>query len=302
MLTAPDRVAAWVAGRQLALITTPQLRASGLQHDAIGTRRRKGLLHRVHHGVYLFGTSTFLPGARELAAVLACGESGCVSHESAAALWGLIAHHDGDVHITIAGSSRRRREGIQIHRMGALDPDDVRELRGIPVVSPARALLDYAPIAAPAALERSIAEAYALRLTTERELSRMVARNPHRPGVGVLRAELAREQGPRWTRREGERQVKELIRRADLPPPLTNVVVAGYEADFFWPQQRLVVEFDGYQFHGHRRAFERDRRRDAAHVLAGYRVIRITWRQLTEEPLRVAAILAAALSANRAPG
>ena len=89
-----------------------------------------------------------------------------------------------------------------------------------------------------------------------------------------------------------------LLREARLPQPLTNVRVAGFEADFFWPDRKLIVEFDGYQFHGHRAAFERDRKRDAAHVLAGYRVIRVTWRQLTEEPLAVVATIARALASR----
>jgi very-short-patch-repair endonuclease len=87
-----------------------------------------------------------------------------------------------------------------------------------------------------------------------------------------------------------------LLRDARLPEPLTNVRVAGFEADFFWPDQKLIVEFDGYQFHGHRRAFERDRRRDQAHIAAGYTVIRVTWRQLTEEPLAVVATISRVLA------
>lgn len=87
-----------------------------------------------------------------------------------------------------------------------------------------------------------------------------------------------------------------LIRAAGLPTPQTQVRIAGWPADFLWPDQKLIVEFDGYQFHGHRAAFERDRRRDQAHIAAGYTVIRITWRQLTEEPLTVVATIATLLS------
>jgi very-short-patch-repair endonuclease len=90
-----------------------------------------------------------------------------------------------------------------------------------------------------------------------------------------------------------------LIRAAKLPPPRTNTPVAGFEADFVWPEHKLIVEFDGYQFHGHRQAFERDRRRDQAHVAAGYRVIRVTWRQLEHEPYTVVAAIAMALGPNR---
>jgi very-short-patch-repair endonuclease len=73
------------------------------------------------------------------------------------------------------------------------------------------------------------------------------------------------------------------------------VRVAGYEVDLFWPEQRLVVEIDGYQFHGHRRAFERDRRKQMALVAAGFTVIRVTWRQLCQEPMVVVGAIARAL-------
>ncbi|MGI8904256.1 MAG: endonuclease domain-containing protein [Solirubrobacteraceae bacterium] len=75
---------------------------------------------------------------------------------------------------------------------------------------------------------------------------------------------------------------------------------AGYEVDFLWPRQRLVVEVDGFALHGHRGAFERDRRKDMAFVAAGQRVIRVTWRQIVEDPFAVVAGLARALDA-RAP-
>jgi very-short-patch-repair endonuclease len=49
-----------------------------------------------------------------------------------------------------------------------------------------------------------------------------------------------------------------------------------------------VVELDGYAFHGDRSAFERDRLRDASLQLAGYRVLRVTYRRLRAEPALVA--------------
>jgi very-short-patch-repair endonuclease len=293
-----DRVAAWVASQQLAVIEIQQLYACGIGRNAVTRRIRSGLLHRLHHGVYLFGQPTLLPGAVELAAVMACGDSAFVSDRSATGLWKIAAGDDGPVHVTVRRSGRSR-SGIVMHRVAKIDPRDVTHLRGIPIVTPARAILDLAAGATGDELERAIAEAYALRLTTEAELRRVISRNPLKPGVAALRAELAREGGPAWTRREAERRVKLLIRQANLPTPVYNRKVAGYNADFFWPANRLIVEVDGYRFHSSRWAFERDRKRDAAHVLAGYRVIRITWRQLTEEPFSVVAIIAGALSAGR---
>ena len=65
--------------------------------------------------------------------------------------------------------------------------------------------------------------------------------------------------------------------------------------DFLWPAQRLIAETDGYETHGTREAFERDRRRDQLLDAAGYRTLRFTWRQLRDEPNRIADTLRAAL-------
>ncbi len=295
-----DRAAAWIARQQLALVTTRQLIAAGLTREGIGRRRKRRTLHHIHHGVYLRGQPPLLPGARELAAVLALGDRAVVSHRSAAALWGLVLPGDGPVDVTVASRSRRSRRGIRVHCVPYLHAAERTLYNGIPITSPARALLDFAAQAEGDELERAIGEAYALKLCAERDLRRTIDRNPHRTGVAALRAELDREGGPAWTRREAERRMKLLLRKARLPAPLVNHPVEGFLADFVWPDCKLIVEVDGYQFHGHRQAFERDRRRDAAHALAGYTVIRVTWVQLTQEPIATAVTIARALEVARA--
>lgn len=74
-----------------------------------------------------------------------------------------------------------------------------------------------------------------------------------------------------------------------------NAVVERLEVDFVWRPQRLVVEIDGFAYHGSRPAFEKDHRRDARLVVAGYRVLRFTWRQIVDEVERVAADVAVTL-------
>ena len=69
-----------------------------------------------------------------------------------------------------------------------------------------------------------------------------------------------------------------------------------FRVDFLWRQQRLIVETDGRDVHSTRQAFERDRKRDQRLMLAGWRVVRFTWRQITREPERVAATLRALLA------
>jgi very-short-patch-repair endonuclease len=67
-----------------------------------------------------------------------------------------------------------------------------------------------------------------------------------------------------------------------LPRPECNVAVLGYEVDFVWSEQRVIVELDAFATHGSAFAFERDRARDRALQAAGWSVIRVTARQLDE--------------------
>jgi very-short-patch-repair endonuclease len=294
----PDRLASRVARRQLNLISVEQLHAAGFGDAMITRRRNRATLHRVHRGVYLFGTDVLLPGAPELAAVLACGPDAWVRRRSALSLLELIPPRQGDIEIAVL-RNRASRSGIAVRRLTALPDIDRETANGIPITAPPFALLEFAAVANGDELERAIAEAYALKLVSEPQLRAALDRHAGRVGVVALRVELDRIGGPQWTDREGERRMKLLLRQAGLPIPVTRMKVAGFKADFFWREYRLIVEFDGYQYHGHRYAFERDRRRDQAHIAAGYTVIRFTWRQLEAEPLRVIAVIANAIGAAR---
>jgi very-short-patch-repair endonuclease len=259
-------------------------------------RARAGRLHRVRRGVYLVGHPTPLPGARELAGVLACGAGTVVSHRSAARLWGLTTRTEGAVEVSVVARNCKPRPGLRVHRVGHLDPRDRAMKNGIPVTSPARALVDFAASATPEELEWALANARARALVNDEQLSEALDRAGNRAGVGALRAVLRHQGGPRLTRSEAERLLLRMIRAARLPEPEANARVAGIEVDFVWPRARVIVEVDGFAFHGHRGAFERDRQRDMALRDAGYEVIRVTWRQLVDEPLRVIAHIARALA------
>jgi very-short-patch-repair endonuclease len=291
----PEAVVAMVAAHQLGLITTPQLHVAGVGRGVVQRRLANGMLHRRYRGVYLVGHPILLPGAAELAGVLACGRQTFVSHRSAARLWGLVQTSGGDVEVTVAGRECRSRHGLLVHSVEALAAADQAERRGIPVTAPARALIDFASTTGRDDAERAIAEGFALKLVTEQQLRGAADRAPNRAGVARVKAILGQPGGPSRTRSDGERAMLRLIRAAHLPPPRTNYHVAGYSADFCWPDERLIVELDGYDFHSNRAAFERDHRRDIAHRDAGYEVLRFTGRQLEEAPVYVATVIARAL-------
>ena len=73
-----------------------------------------------------------------------------------------------------------------------------------------------------------------------------------------------------------------------LPTPVANAVVAGFTVDFVWPNAKLIVETDGFTYHSMPTVFESDRDRDQQLMLAGYRVARFTYNQLTRHRKRSA--------------
>jgi very-short-patch-repair endonuclease len=70
----------------------------------------------------------------------------------------------------------------------------------------------------------------------------------------------------------------------------------AYKADFLWRDEKLIAETDGRDVHTTRKAFEHDRLRDQRLILAGFTVVRFTWRQLVNEPRRVAEALRSLLA------
>ncbi len=254
-----------------------------------------GSLHRVLPSVLSLVHPVLEPLARETAALLYAGDDCVLSHGTAAALWG-VAPAPPFVALTVVGRGVEKQPGLRVHRVRTLDAGDVRMKHGFPVTAPARTIIDFAAAHPADAVARALNEARVLRLVTDAELTAALGRCPGRTGTRCVRQLLAAEHGPAITRSEAERRLERLVAEAQLPRPQCNVRVENHLVDVLWPLQRLVVEVDGYGFHGHRRAFENDRRRDQALAAAGYQVLRVTWRQLCDEPIAVATRLAQALA------
>jgi very-short-patch-repair endonuclease len=279
---------------QNGAIDTEQLRAAGLTRHAIHARVKRGRLVRQFHGAYVVGDPELMPLARQSAALLSLGPTALLSHRSAAALWGLATADPEMIDVTIVGCNRRPREGVRLHRVQRLDPRDIATQSNLRVTSPARTMLDFAVQATPTELADAFGEARAKRLLTDAALTGALKRAPrNHQGAALVRTML--REGGTYDRSKAERLMRRLCRQAQLPQPLVNVRLSGFLVDFYWPDHRLIVEVDGYGTHGSRRAFESDRRRDQVQAAAGYLVIRITWRQLQDEPLAVIARIAQAM-------
>jgi very-short-patch-repair endonuclease len=229
-----------------------------------------------------------------LAAVLACGDGAVLSHRSAAALWGLRPTERSGVDVTVCRRLRGRR-GIEVREL-PLARDESATRDGVPVTSVPRTLMDLAAVLPRPQLQRAAEQAEALMLTDPLTLDAMLARGAGRHGIHNLRAVVARGIQPTVTRSELERRFLEMLERAGLPRPRVNerLTIDGrwIEVDCAWPDRRVIVELDGHAYHSTRTAFERDRARDRALQAAGWRVVRVTWRQLHQDAGAVATHLA----------
>lgn len=246
-----------------------------------------------------------------MAAVLASESGAVLSHRSAAGLWNLLPHGRRPPEVT-RPRGFRSVVGIVAHR-SVLLPDEVEEVDGIPATSVARTLLDLAGVVAcrqertftAGRLERAFNEAEVRGLTSRVSVPELLARHAGTRGVGVLLRLLEENDAAAGIAKEElEARFAELLRAHRVPAPRRNadLAVRGrfFNVDCLWRHERVIVELDGRAVHGTARAFERDRKRDRLLTVDRWRVMRVTWAQLRDEPEAIVADLKGLLATRDA--
>ncbi len=275
-----------LAGRQWGVVTVGELLACGMTRDAIVVRKRTGILHRVHRGVYAVGRRELSMEGRFLAATKACGASAALSHLAAGRLWGFVGEEPEIVDVTVTGKNSRRHSGIRVHRVSELAPQDTTKRAGIAITTPVRTLADLAAMVDERELRRLVRRAQGVRKVTLRQLAAIHRRRHGRRGNAKLGRVIALGVAP--TRSELEDVVLDLLLDAGFDPPEVNqalridgrVVVP----DFRWPREHVVLEADGTAWHDNPIARADDLERQRFLESAGERVLRVTWRQAVETP------------------
>lgn len=273
------------------------LHAAGLRRRALEGAVRRGDLVLVGADVLSArAVDDELAGLR----CAAVGLDGVASGPSAALVWGLDLLQQRALHeVTVARDRSRARWPATTVRRRDLADADVTVRDGLPVTTPLRTALDVlrdlplpdAVVVVDAALRAG--------LLSEAALLRAVAALP--AGVGRPRAVRAAGLVDARCGSALESVCRVLLAGAGLPAPETQLVVRGRDGrvvgrvDFAWPEQRLVVEADGFAFHADRRQYREDRRRTNALVLAGWTVLRFSWEDVVEAPDAVVAAVRAAL-------
>jgi hypothetical protein len=242
----------------------------GLSSRAIGRRVESGDLIPVHAGVYAVGYVRVDPLSRAAAAVLACGEDAILSHESAAALWGMGTW---PAIPEVIACSRRRRPGIHTHRCPKLTRRDITHQRGIRTTSPARTTLDIALKTPIKQLIRAVNDAENAGWLRRNQVIDVLKRNPGHKGAPKLRYVVGLDP----TRSGFEDDFPADCVAVGLPKPSMNAIVAGYVVDALFPEPKVIIELDSWAHHRDRASFESNRERDAATLDAGFVTVRLTW-------------------------
>jgi Protein of unknown function (DUF559) len=264
----------------------------------------------IHPGVARLPGAPLTVQARIEAAVLATGPGSLASHRSAALLWGAPPPADDvdEVDVIVARSRRPAElDGVVVHR-----PTDRADLRpvhrsGIAACNPLRVAVDLGAVASYARVEAAVETFLITGVVSMRALEATLARHARRghEGIGALRAALDRRiLGRKPSDSLLEVAFASLVTRRGLPLPVFHptIVLDGraYVPDFAYHGERVIIEVDGYETHGSRRAFERDRMRDAHFAAHGWLSLRFTWLNVIRRPDVVSRRLAAALAQRRA--
>ncbi|MDX6719012.1 MAG: hypothetical protein QOJ63_1266 [Solirubrobacteraceae bacterium] len=294
---------AGLASGQHGVLARRQLLSLGFTPQEIKGMLADRRLLAIHRGVYAVGHGALTERSRWMAAVLACGPGALLSHRSCAALRHLRATAISYVEV-IVPTERGRIAGVRPYLCRRLQAQDRDEVDGIPCTSVALTLLGLAAVLPRRGVERACDEAEVLELFDLTALDDVLERFRGARGAATLRA--VRDEHPigtTRTRRELEERALALFAHHAIPRPAVNAIVTTpsgipREVDFLWRRERLVLETDGMRFHSTPRQIERDRRKEAELVRAGYRVVRMTWDQIVRDPSTATLTLSAALKAR----
>ena len=293
------------AKRNGGIITRREVLALGYPDRTFNRRVNEGVFVRVVPGVFS------LPGLATSSDILLRAAEvhfgAVVSHRSAARIHEMSPIRGNELEVTVTHRGTHKFPGVTVHQTTDLLPEHVTLVRGTRLTAPARTIVDLASVLSRVNLERVLDNALAaakVDLGTLVELFAALSRKG-KPGVRKLQPLLERRVGsPILQTSELEARMSLLLERAGLPEPAREFEapwlrpISG-RIDFAFTDHKVLVECDGRKWHAKYDAFEIDRRRDNAAQLAGWTVLRFTWRMVVDDPVAVVADIRRALEAGQ---
>ena len=281
-----------VAAGQSGVITSSQLRDAGVTHWGRDSLLAKGALRRVGRQVFASASSDPVDSWEQdlWIAVLRAGAgagAGVVAYRrSAAAWWSFDGCGKGVVEVAVRPGHQSRLAVAS--RPKLLPPEHVTTLRGMPITTPARTLVDLGSVLDDGIVERALESALRRKLVTVRELESLLALTRLRGGRAIRRVLSRRPSGAPSTESDAETLFLQLARNCGLPEPRRQypVVLRGrrYRIDFAWLETRIAVEIDGAATHATPSALRSDLFRQNGVILDGWMVLRYTWFDIVSHP------------------
>ena len=282
------------AERRHGLLTVDDLTAAGIGEREIRRWVARGRIEVEARGVFRIGGCPATTEATILAAVLVHDRATWASHLTAAWLFELPGFgRPGRVEVTRTRGTSSRRSAALVHRTTAVPDHHVTVVRSIPVTTLARTVFDLAPRLGERRLDRAVEAAIRTPRCTVGAIYRVLEDlgGKGRPGTAAMRAVLA-ERGLAYVPTESE---LDLLGRAVVAPisgiewqvPMSDE--RGYirRVDGLHRTGRLVIEWDGAEFHDRPDQRRLDVEGDARLRRMGLEVVRFRWADVTQRPAAV---------------
>jgi hypothetical protein len=281
-----DKTIARMAASQFGVVTYAQLTGAGVSRHVIRRRLQAGRLVRLGTHTYLVSGAPRTWNASALAACLDLGPDAFICQRSAAFVWQLRSTAPEVIDIVVPSTHTARRDSttVKVHRSKGLSGADGVVVRGLPVTSIGRTLIDLAAVALPDEFDGYADVALCRRLVSPRRLQKSLDQLARRGRQGTphLRRVLAPWLAGDRVESVAEAQVLRAIEAADLPRPVTQYEVRSPtrklvgRVDFAWPEQQVVLEVDGFRWHAKPAAQVDDIARANRLAALGWIVLRTT--------------------------
>lgn len=279
-----------LAARQFGLIERGQAERLGVAVRALNERAKREGWERLHPGVLALPGAPDSPERRIRAATLATTNASWATRWTAAYLWGLADRLRVPVTIVVPHGHRAARlDNVKVVRSRTLEEQDTTTRSGIPVVTVERMIADLAGVTELPVLRALAIDARQRKLLRPPLLWELWERTWPVPGHQRLKRVAGDLQEP-GVDSALEWRIRGLLRRAGVPDPFPEpypVVADGRvvaKIDVAWPAWRVGVECDGFRYHSERAQLDRDSARQNRLVALGWRLVRVTWRQIDEDP------------------
>jgi very-short-patch-repair endonuclease len=281
-----ERVVAALAAERYGVASHAQALAWGMTDRTVRRRIESGAWEELFHYVYRMGGAPRTGRQRAYAATLWAGPQSAVSHTTAGRLLRLDGIRPKDLHLTVLRESGLRTDAAVLHRVEALHPIDRVVVDDIPCLSATRTIIDLASMLRGEPLEVAFEAARRMRLTTPEMLARRAEQlcGRGKAGTKAIRELLSHQDGQPALQFKLEVKMARLWRTSALPIPQRQFPVGPYAIDFALPDQMVGVECEGFEFHGNRLQWKRDKRRTAFLERRAWRLLFVTWEDVTRFP------------------